>query len=285
MKPAPFELHAPTTAEEATALLGQFGEDAKVLAGGQSLVPLLALRLSRFDHLIDVNRITALSGVSRDDGHLRLGALTRHREVVQNPQIAAALPLLARATAQVGHFQIRNRGTLGGAIAHGDPAAEQPAVAVALDASIEVVSATGSRRVGASDFFQGTWTTALAADELLTAVSFPVWEGRRGFAVEEVARRAGDFALAGVVCGVALDGARLERAAIGLFGVGPTPLRARETEAALLSGATAREAGAVVMGEVAPTDDLHASADYRRTVTGVLVERAVTRALAEANDA
>jgi carbon-monoxide dehydrogenase medium subunit len=283
VKPAPFEHHGPESLEQTIALLAQLGDDAKVLAGGQSLVPLLALRLSRFDHLIDINRVAELVGVRRDNGHLRLGALTRHTEVVRNPEVSAAVPLLATASARIGHFQIRNRGTLGGAIAHGDPAAEQPAVAVALDASIEAVSARGVRQIAASEFFLGTWTTALDTDEVLTAVSFPVWIGRCGFAVEEVARRAGDFALAGVVCGVSVSGAgAVDRAALGLFGVGSTPVRASGAEAALLSGASAREAGEAATREVEPSDDLHASADYRRRVTGVLVERAITRALEEA---
>jgi carbon-monoxide dehydrogenase medium subunit len=283
MKPAPFELHIPQTLDEAVGLLSEHGDEAKVLAGGQSLTPMLALRLTRFEHLVDVNRVAELSGIERREGWLRVGATTRHRTVERSPEVAAAVPLLGRATAKVGHFQIRNRGTVGGALAHADPAAEQPAVAVALDAVMEVASPTGAREVAAADFFQGLWATALASDEVLTAIRFPVWTGRCGFAVEEIARRAGDFALVGVMCGVRVDaGGIVDRAVIALFGVGGTPVRAVGAEQALTQGATLDEVAAAAMVEIDPSGDLHASAEYRRTVAGVLVGRAVARAVAEA---
>jgi len=284
LKPAAFEYHAPTTVDEAVGLLALHGDEAKVLAGGQSLVPMLALRLTRFEHLIDINRVGALSQTTKTNGSVRVGAVTRHRVAVENPEVALAVPLLSRATARIGHFQIRNRGTVGGAVAHGDPAAEQPAVALALDAVIEATSAGGTREIPASQFFAGTWTTALRPDELLTAVSFPVWKGRCGFAVEEVARRAGDFALAGVVCAVALspDG-HPERAALGLFGVGPVPIRASEAERTWVAGSSPEEVAAVAMSEIDPTDDLHATGHYRRRVAGVLVRRALERAIKEAS--
>src|SRR5215471_18061591 len=164
MKPAPFVLDQPESVDEVVGLLAEHGDEAKVLAGGQSLVPMLALRLTRFEHLVDVNRVPALAGVETVNGSLRVGAVTRHRVVERSADVADAVPLLARATAKVGHFQIRNRGTLGGAIAHADPAAEQPAVACALDAAMEITSTRGVREVPASDFFVGTWTTALDAD-------------------------------------------------------------------------------------------------------------------------
>jgi carbon-monoxide dehydrogenase medium subunit len=283
VKPAVFTHHAPEQVDEVIRLLSEHGEEAKVLAGGQSLVPMLALRLARFEHLVDVNEVEGLAGVHVLDGSIRVGAGTRHRTVERSTEVAGLVPLLARATAEVGHFQIRNRGTVGGAIAHADPAAEQPAVALALDAVMEIAGTGGTRDVAAADFFQGTWTTALAPDELLVAVRFPIWAGRTGFAVVELARRAGDFAIVGVVCGIGLDDAGSpSKAAIGLFGVGSTPVRATAAEQAVVAGASSDEVANAVQQDIDPGDDLHASATYRRTVAGVLVRRAVEQATAEA---
>lgn len=282
MKAAPFELHVPTAVDEAVSLLAAHGDDAKVLAGGQSLVPMLALRLARFEHLVDVNRVTELSTVARHDGWLRVGAMVRHRTAARDAVILDTVPLLARATRLVGHFQIRNRGTVGGAIAHADPAAEQPAVAVALGAVVEVASSRGTREVPAADFFDGTFSTALAADELLVAVRFPIWPTNSGYAVEEVARRHGDFAIAGVVCAVTVAGDAVDRAAIGLFGVGATPVRATAAEGALVAGAPLDDVAAAAVDGLEPFDDLHGTADYRRRVARVLVRRAAERALEEA---
>lgn len=283
MKPAPFVHHPVGDLDEALRLLAEHGDEAKVLAGGQSLVPMLSLRLARFEHLVDVNALAGLQGIERQNGWLRIGAVTRHREVEREAAVAREVPLLARATRQVGHFQIRNRGTLGGAVAHADPAAEQPAVALALEAVMEVASAEGSREVTAADFFQGTWTTDLAETELLTGLRFPVWTGRTGFSVQEIARRAGDFALAGVVCGLALaENDRVERAGLALFGVAGTPVRASSAEDALRSGAPPDEVAQQAVRSVDMVDDLHATSDYRRSVTAVLVRRALDEALAEA---
>ena len=200
MKPAPFEYHAPDTVSDAAALLREFGDEAKVLAGGQSLVPIMALRLAQFDHVVDLNRVAELQGIERQNGTLRVGAMTRQAVIEGDATVADAVPLMARATPFIGHFQIRNRGTLGGSLAHADPAAEYPAVALTLDAEFDVANASGSRTVTASEFFVSTFMTALEADDVLTAVRFPVWNGRCGFAVEEVARRFGDFALTGAAC-------------------------------------------------------------------------------------
>ena len=197
MKPAPFEYHAPDTAADAAKLLAELGDGAKVLAGGQSLIPMLALRLAVFEHLVDIGRIAELKGIERRDGALWIGAGTTQATVEASAEVASAVPLLARATPLIGHFQIRSRGTLGGSIAHADPAAEYPAVALALDASMEVVSPKGRRTIAARDFFDGLWSTSMEPDELLVGVSFPIWSGRSGFAVEEFARRHGDFAIAG----------------------------------------------------------------------------------------
>jgi len=292
VKPAPFEYHAPTSVADAVALLAEYTDEAKPLAGGQSLVPMLALRLTRFEHLVDLNRIGELRGVTREDGTLTVKAMTSQREVEHSPEVAAAVPLLARATPYIGHFQIRNRGTVGGNLAHADPASELPAVALALDAEFEVASVSGSRRVPASEFFIGTWTTALESEELLTAIHFPAlggaaWGDRSGFAVEEVARRSGDFALAGAVCAVALDGSgNIARAGIGLFGMGATPERARAAEESLVARSPSAddlaEIGRLAVEGLAPTDDIHASAAYRRRVGAYLVQRVLGRALEEA---
>ena len=288
MKPAPFEYHAPATPAEAVALLSDLGDGAKVLAGGQSLVPMLALRLAVFEHLVDVRRVEGIRGIERQNGSVRIGAGTTQAAIERSPEVAAAVPLLARATPLIGHFQIRNRGTLGGSLAHADPAAEYPAVALALDAGLEILSAEGRRHVPAADFFTGLWTTAVGDDELLTAVTFPVWDGRCGFAVEEVARRHGDFALAGACVAVGVDGeGRVDRCGIGLFGLGPVPRRAPAAESAAL-GTVAGDVDPDELGRAATADlaevpaDLHAPADYRRRVGAVTVARAWRRAREEA---
>jgi aerobic carbon-monoxide dehydrogenase medium subunit len=293
VKPAPFAYHAPTTPAEVVGLLGELGDGAKILAGGQSLVPILALRLTAFDHLIDLRKVEGIRGIARRNGEVRIGAATTQATIERSAEVATAVPLLAKATPFVGHFQIRNRGTIGGSLAHADPAAELPAVAVALDASLEILSPSGTRTVPASEFFVGMWGTAVGEDELLTAATFPVWEGRCGFAVEEVARRHGDFALAGACVGVALDDAgRITRCAIGLLGLGPTPVRAHAAEAAALGvavGDAAVEASAASeVGRLAVEDledvpsDVHGSADYRRRLGAVVTARAWRKAVEDA---
>ena len=287
MKPAPFEYHAPEKVADVVGLLRDFGDEAKVLAGGQSLVPIMALRLARFDHVVDLNRVGELRGIERQNGSVRIGAMTRQAEVERDSTVADAVPLLARATPLIGHFQIRNRGTIGGSLAHADPAAEYPAVTLALDAEFEVTNSQGPRTVPASDFFVSTFMTALDTEDVLTGVRFPVWSGRCGFAVEEVARRFGDFALTGAVCAVELDGGdRVTRAAIGMFGMGSTPLRAPDAEAALtgsaIGGVDVDDVGRTAAAATDPPDDIHASAAYRRKVGAVVVARALCRAIEEA---
>jgi carbon-monoxide dehydrogenase medium subunit len=287
MKPAPFEYHAPESVADVTALLGEHGDDAKVLAGGQSLVPLLAMRLTRFPHIVDLNRVEELRGIERENGTLTIKAMTRQAVAEHDGTVAAASPLLAKALPFIGHFQIRNRGTVGGSIAHADPASELPAVAVALDAELEAARGNTTRRIPAAEFFDGTWTTTLEPDEVLTAVRVPVWDGQCGFVVDEIARRSGDFALAGVACAVELDDAgAIRRSAIGLFGMGPTPVRAREAEAALLGTTPSADdleaAGRTAADACSPSDDVHASAEYRAHVGAHLVKRALDRALGEA---
>lgn len=288
MKPASFEYHRPDSATAAVALLAELGDDAKVLAGGHSLVPILALRLTSLGHLVDVGRIAELQGIERRGDALWVGACTTQASVGASADVASRVPLLARATPLIGHFQIRNRGTLGGSLAHADPAAEYPAVAVALDATMEVVSPSGRRFIPAAEFFAGIWTTSMASDEILAGVSFPVWNGRCGFAVEEIARRHGDFAIAGAAVAVELDAAdTIRRCAIALFGLGAVPERATALEAELTRRAVAdvdaREVGnqAVVPLDAIPSD-LHGSASYRRRVGAVVGARAWSAAVAEA---
>jgi aerobic carbon-monoxide dehydrogenase medium subunit len=286
VKPAPFAYESPATLADAVALVARYGDDAKVLAGGQSLVPMLALRLARFERLIDLNGIAELQTIERIDGTLRVGAMVRQAVAERDHDVAAAAPLLARALPHIGHFQIRNRGTIGGSTAHADPASELPAVALALDAEIELVGPGGMRIVPAATFFASMWTTAIADDEILGAIRYPPWGERSGFAVREFARRPGDFALAGAACAVSLDGdATVRRAAIGMFGVGPTPIRASAAEAALVG-----QPAAIPLGEIAqiaadatdPRDDIHGTAAYRRILAVDMVGRALGAAIEEA---
>ncbi|KPI20363.1 Carbon-monoxide dehydrogenase (acceptor) [Actinobacteria bacterium OK074] len=288
MKPAPFEYHAPAGADETVALLAELGDEAKVIAGGQSLVPMLALRLASFGHLVDLRHVRELRGIEHRDGAVRIGATTTQAAVQRSEHVHGAVPLLARATPLIGHFQIRSRGTVGGSLAHADAAAEYPAVALTLDAELEALSVRGRRTIPAARFFRGTWTTALAEDELLTGAVFPLWHRPRGFAVEEFARRRGDFALAGATVAVGLDAAgRIDRCAIGLFGLGPAARRARAAETELL-GSAPEEDSADDIGELALAgldsvpSDLHGPAGYRKRVGAAMVARAWRRAVREA---
>ena len=291
MKPAPFDYHAPESVADVVALLGEYGDDAKVLAGGQSLVPMLALRLTRFEHLVDITRVGELQGITRVNGSLRIAAATPQAVAEHEPLVGESVPLLARAIPHIGHFQIRNRGTVGGSLAHADPASELPAVALALDATFEAAGPSGAREIAATEFFTGTWSTALADDEVLVATRFPVWEGRVGFGFGEVARRSGDFALAGVAAAVELDADdRITRATVGLFGVGSMPVRAASTEAAITGQAARAEevrdtvTGAALAGasELDTVDDVHATGSYRRRVAAHLMETALDAAIEEA---
>ena len=288
MKPAPFEYHAPETVADAVTLLAELGDGAKVLAGGQSLVPMLALRLAVFEHLVDICRVAELQGIERRDDALWIGAATTQASIEVSADVASTVPLLTEVTPLIGHFQIRNRGTLGGSIAHADPAAEYPAVALALDASMHVASSNGSRTVPARDFFDGLWTTTMEPDELLVGVSFPIWDRRCGFAVEEFARRHGDFAIAGATVGVELDESdKIGRCAIGLIGLGSTPERADAVETGLvgrpIAEVEAEDVGRLaVAGLGAVPDDLHGSADFRRRVGAAMVARAWRTASTEA---
>lgn len=288
MKPAPFEYHRPDTIEDAVNLLAELGDDAKILAGGQSLVPMLAMRLAYFDHLIDITRLGELQGIELRGDELWIGAGTTEAAVGSNRVVREAVPLLTRVTPFVGHFQIRNRGTLGGSIAHADAAGEYPAVALTLDAVMEVLSPRGRREIAAADFFAGLWETTMASDEVLTAVRFPVWSGRSGLGVAEFARRHGDFAIAGALVAVARDDDnRVSRCSIGLLGLGSTVRRATAAELAVL-GRPVGELTPDDIGRAAMTglddvpNDLQGSAEYRIKVGATMAARAWTQAITEA---
>ncbi len=286
MKPAPFEYRAPRTVDEAAALLSEFGTDAKLLAGGQSLVPLLNFRLAKPEVLIDLNPVTELSFVREEDGGLAFGAMTRQRVLERDPRVRDRLPMLAAAAEWIAHPQIRNRGTIGGSLAHADPASELPALALAHDATITARSASGAeRRIPAADFFVTYLTTALEPDELVTEVMMPALPAGSGWSILEVARRHGDFALAGVASSLSLDEAGVTvDARIALFGVDATARRATGAEAALRGRKpdedAIREAAALAREEVDPASDVHATAAYRKQVVGTLIERALRESLA-----
>jgi CO/xanthine dehydrogenase FAD-binding subunit len=284
VKPAPFAWHRATSVDHALALLTEHGHDAKPLAGGQSLIPAMNFRLARPGVLVDLNGITGLTGIDvQSGGVLRCGAMTRQRALERNATIAARAPLLAEALPFVAHAAIRTRGTVGGSVAHGDPAAEIPAVLVALDARYLLQSSGGERWLAADAFMTGLFTTALEPGELLAAIEIPPMAPRTGWAFLEMARRHGDFALAGVACTLTVgDSGVCEGARIAVFGVGEGPVLCTRA-AAVLTGAAAgpevfREAAAAVAADVDPPSDIHASAAYRRSLIEVLTRRALGRA-------
>jgi CO/xanthine dehydrogenase FAD-binding subunit len=283
MKPAQFEYDDPRTEDEALDLLARHGDDCKVIAGGQSLVPLMNFRLARPARLIDINRIDSLSYIKSEDGRLVIGAMARHTHLEHSEEVAQGWPLLTEAIAWVGHAQIRNRGTIGGSVAHADPAAELPAAFAALDASFQVRSKRGSRTIGWDEFFVSEFTTTLAPDELVTAVEVPALGPGTGTAFVEYARRHGDFALGGAAATVKLgrDG-RCERATIALLSAGPAPVRAEAAEqqlrGAILDDAAIGTASAEAVKGLRPTTDLHGSTEYRIGLLRTMTERALTKA-------
>jgi carbon-monoxide dehydrogenase medium subunit len=290
MKPPPFAYFDPRTLDEAVALLNEHGLDAKVLAGGQSLVPLLNMRLARPAVLVDLNRIDGLGYVRETNGAIAIGAMTRQRTAERSPLVREKLPLLHAATTFIAHPQIRNRGTVGGSLAHADPAAELPAVALALEAEFAVAGPNGARTVAAKDFFVTYLTTCLEPAEVVTEVRFPAQPERSGWAFVELSRRHGDFALAGVAATLTLDSGTISDARIALFGVGATALRASAAESMLRGQRPddalfeeASRAAAEAIEE--PLSDIHASAEYRRDLARVLTRRALTDAVARANGA
>lgn len=283
MKPPRFDYHAPRSVDETVALLARYGGDAKVLAGGQSLVPMLNFRLSRPAALVDVNRIPALAYVGEHDGILALGATTRQRTIEFSPVVARRLPLLVEATRWVGHLPIRSRGTIGGSLAHADPSAEYPAVLTALDGEVVAQGPRGRRTLKPAELFETYLTTTLAPDELLVEVRLPTAPEGAGHAFEEFARRHGDFAIVGIAAVVVPDGRRCAMARLAAAGTGPVPVRLRAVEEILERdglGESAIEAAAARAAElVEPDSDVHASADYRRHLTRVLTARAIRKSV------
>lgn len=290
MKPAKFDYYAPSELQEALELLQQHGDEAKVLAGGQSLVPLMNMRLARPAVIVDINRISALEYHARTpDGGLNIGSLTRQRTMEQSELVRELNPLISEVMPLVGHFQVRNRGTIGGSIAHADPAGELPALCVALEAEVVLSSASGERTVTAEDLFLTYFTTTMEPTEMITEVRFPSWTPGRGWGFEEMARRHGDFAMVGALALLQLDGKQeCQGAQITLFGVDGTPVRAVEAEEMLqgrrVDQSALEDVAKMVSDSLEPESDLHASAEYRREVGGVMARRALTAALSRARE-
>jgi carbon-monoxide dehydrogenase medium subunit len=282
MKMPPFEYACPGTIAEAVQLLAS-SEDAKALAGGQSLMPMLAFRLAQPSLLVDLRKLAELRQIKISDAGVSLGALVRWRDIEDDKRLATAHPLLKAAIAHVAHYQIRNRGTVGGSVAHADPAAEMPGIAVACDAEIAVIGKAGSRVIKAGEFFQGPLITALAADEIIVEIRLPAWPAARRWGFQEFARRRGDFALAAAAVFYDQDAdGRARNAHIGVIGVADRPLRLPAAEAELngraIDESTIATAEAAASASVNPDDDIHASGAYRKALVGTMVERALKAA-------
>lgn len=282
MKPAPFEYVRASTVDEAVAALAASGGEAKVLAGGQSLVPMLNFRVVDAPVFVDINGIEGLDRIEETaGGGLRIGALARHFALETSGSVKERFPVLHEAMKHVAHLAIRNRGTIGGSLSHADPAAELPAMAVLLDATIVTASAAGGREIPAAEFFVAPLTTALEPDEIVVAVDLPGLPSGSGWGFEEFAQRRGDFAVAGVAAIVAMDGSSVKQARIALMGLHDTPVRAHRAEAALVADGIDAAASAARQ-DAEPMNDLHGSAEYRRHLTEALTRRAVTAAIERA---
>lgn len=287
MKPASFEYHLPTTLDETTAILAQLGDEGRILAGGQSLVPLMNFRLALPDHLVDINRVAELAFIREEAGCVAVGAIARQAQVETSALVRGKVPLLADALRWVAHPPIRHRGTVAGSIAHADPAAELPAVALALDARITATGAGGSREITAQDFFVGPFESALRVGELVAKVSYPVAPAGQGCGFAEFTRRHGDFAIAGAAATVTPAGDGIGDARIVLCGVGPRPLRAGEAEAVLKRAGRASaqdiaDAAEAAVAGLEPSGDIHGSSEYRVRVARQQVRIAITTAVERA---
>lgn len=282
MKNPPFTYHRPETLAEALALLAEHGDEAKVLAGGQSLLPVMALRLGRPEHVVDIGRIAELSTLRAGPDGTTIGALVRHLEAERSADVARHAPLVAAAAPFIGHRAIRTRGTLVGSVAHADPAAEMPAVGLALGATMVAASADGTREIAAADFFEGYLTTALEPTEILTEIRLPSWSPSAGGAVVEISRRHGDYALVGLACVVEVSGGSIDRAALSFFGADSTPVRVADAEAALVGhapvDATFAAAAEIVSARLEPPADVHGTSNYRKHIAGVLTRRGLAEA-------
>jgi carbon-monoxide dehydrogenase medium subunit len=284
MKLPPFEYACPTSVSEAVALLASHEGDAKPLAGGQSLVPMMAFRVASPSLVVDLRKLTELRHIKISDDGVTLGAMVRWRDILEDARLKTAQPLLVAAVEHVAHYQIRNRGTVGGSIAHADPAAEMPGIVLTCDAKIAVEGKSGARVIDAADFFEGPLMTALKPDEIITEIRLPVWPAKRRFGFQEFARRKGDFALAAAALFYDIDGGKARNAHVGALGVGDTPLRLPAVEQVIngsaIDEATITKAEAAASASVDPNDDIHASGAYRKALIGVMVERALRAAAA-----
>ena len=284
MIPPAFEYHAPHSVGEAIGLLGSLGSDAKLLAGGHSLLPMMKLRFAQPGHLIDLNRIAELRGICEDGGTVCIGAMTVENDLIASPVLQARVPLLCEAVKLIADPQVRNRGTIGGDIAHGDPANDHPALSLALDATFVLQGPNGKRSVKADDFYLGTYMTALADDEILTEIRVPAFAPKTGYAYTKLKRKTGDWATAGAAVVMRLDGGVVSHVRIGLTNVAPTALRATTAEDALkgkpLSDATIAAAAQAAMAACDPAEDLRGSVDYKRAMAGQMLQRAIRQAAA-----
>ena len=282
MKAPSFDYVRPDRLETAIEFLTEHGDDAKVIAGGQSLVPMLAFRLAAPRFLVDIGRISELRRIATDTGGIRLGALARWRDIERNEELRRAHPLLVEAIRHVAHYQIRNRGTVGGSLAHADPAAEMPGIAVTCEAKVVIAGRKGQRVVPAAEFFTGALTTALQPDELIVEVRLPPWNPNRRWAFMEFARRRGDFAIAGIALYYDIENDRARDAHVGAIGIADTPVRLPAVEATIngktISETVVRAAAAAAFESVDPPDDIHAPGDYRRALLQALTERALSSA-------
>ena len=283
MIPPGFDYHAPRSVAEAIALLGSL-PDAKLLAGGHSLLPMMKLRFAQPANLIDLNRIAALRGIREEGGAIVIGAMTVENELIGSALLQAKLPLLPEAAKLIADPQVRNRGTIGGDIAHGDPGNDHPAIAIALDASFTLQGAKGSRQVKAENFFHGTYMTDMAEDEILTEIRATPFAAKTGYAYEKLKRKTGDWATAAAAVVLRLDGGKVSQVRIALTNVAPMALRAADAEAALLglplTAATIDAAAAKAMAVCDPAEDLRGDRDYKTAMAGQMVKRAITRAAA-----
>jgi carbon-monoxide dehydrogenase medium subunit len=286
MIPPAFDYHAPRSVGEAVALLGSLGADAKLLAGGHSLLPMMKLRFAQPAHLIDLNRIETLRGIREDGDTIRIGAMTVENALIASPILRARVPLLAEAAKLIADPQVRNRGTIGGDIAHGDPANDHPALSLALDATFVLAGPDGERVVKADDFFLGTYSTALAETEILVEIRVPAFSPKTGWGYEKLKRKTGDWATAGAAVVLRLEGGRVSHARIGLTNVGPTALRAADAEAALigkpLDDASIEAAAQAAMTICDPAEDLRGDREYKTAMAGQMVRRAIRAAAARA---
>lgn len=286
MKPPPFKYIAPSTVDEALGVLASHGDDAKILAGGQSLTPMLNFRLIHPEVLVDINRIKELEFIAESGAGLRIGCLTRHRTIEASGSIKQKCPILSAAAEHVAHVAIRTRGTFGGSLAHADPAAEFPMIALLLDSTINIRGPSGTRAVPANEFFVNLFTTAVMPGEILTDVYIPEFPPGMGWGFQELARRPGDFAIAMAAATVMIQGRKCKEARISMGGVGPTPLRASVAEK-LLKGQEPDDRVLEAVGKAAseasdPSNDLHGSTEFRRHVVNVLTQRALREAVARA---